>query len=382
MQDRWGPPLRPEDLHTTPVPVIRVYDGFQERDYDDVQGLFLDNGYQLVVGGRHNHQNPLEISIELSTSFKVPFPKERAQIASSASGIGLPETFSLGEALTRCTPVVAKDRHKNGGKNKFLLATEEQKVRFATWMLHVQRLNPTSGVPYDGLEGIERLRREVSSGHFYLNNGANPRWNDGWEFEEFIETPGSNYTSIRVVPDSYGNVHYGLITKSDHKKADNKKVEVDPRLPRPGTNLLDPAGSTILLKDPQSPFFLNSESIVSNILSGGKGILLGGTPIQDEEDRQLAKDLGINPDFPQIPDLLAEASSKIGLALKAGIPFMGIDFMERTDGSFVLLEVNTGPLLFHGAFGEKPGTPQHMLYYKMYERIIQEAKNRHPEAFR
>lgn len=381
MQDIWQPPVRQEDLYTTPVPVVRVFDGFQERDHDDIQGLFLNNGYRLVVGGRHNHKNPLELSIDLTTSFKVPFPRERAQIASSVSGIELPETFSLGEVLAQGKPVVAKDKHKNGGKNKFLLTTEEQKIRFASWMLHVQRFNPTSEPPHGGLEVIERLRREVTSGYFYLNNGANPRWNDGWEFEEFIETPGSNYTSIRVVPDSYGNVHYGLITKSDHKKSDSKKVEVAPREPLPEINLLDPAGSTILLTDPHSPFFLNSQSIVSNILSGGKGVLLDGSPIQDEEDRQLVNDLGIDPDDPQIPEVLREASSKIGLALKAGIPFMGIDFMERADGSFVLLEVNTGPLLFHGAFGEKPGTPQHELYYKIYERIIRKAQERHPEAF-
>ncbi len=381
MQDRWGPPLRPEDLHTTPVPVLRVYDGFEERDHDDVLGLFSGNGFKVIAGGRHNHKNPLELSIYLTTSSKVPFPRERAQIASNASGIGLPETYSMEDVLLQGKPVVAKDRHKNGGKNKFLLTTEEQKIRFASWMLHVQRFNPTSESPHGGLEEIERLRREVTSGHFYLNNGANPRWNDGWEFEEFIETPGANFTSIRVVPDSYGNVHYGLITKSDHKKADVKRLEVAPREPLPEINLLDPAGSTILLTDPQSPFFLNSESIVSNILSGGKGILLDGAPIQDEEDRQLAKDLGINPDSPLIPEVLAESSGKIGLALRAGIPFMGIDFMERADGSFVLLEVNTGPLLFHGAFGEKPGTPQHELYYKMYERIIRKAQERHPEAF-
>lgn len=381
MQDRWAPPVRPEDLHTTPVPVVRVFDGFEERDHDDIQGLFLRHGYSLVVGGRHNHQNPLELSIDLTASFKVPFPRERALIASNASGIPLPETFMLEDALTTDLAVVAKDRHKNGGKNKFLLETREQKIRFAAWMVHVQRFDPTNENPTD-LEQIERLRREVSSGHFYLNTGSNPTWNNGWEFEEFIEAPGDNYTSIRVVPDAYGEVHYGLITKSSHKKSDEKKAAIEPRVPIPGINLLDPARCTALLMDPKSPFYLDSKSVVSNIISGGKGILLDGNQIVNEEDRQLAKDMGINPDLPEIPHTLAEASRKIGIALRAGIPFMGIDFMQRTDGSFVLLEVNTGPLLFHGAFGEDASASQDILYYKMYERIIQGAKARHPEAFK
>lgn len=381
MQDRWGPIVRPEDLHTTPVPVVRVYDGFEEKDHDGIQTLFLKNGYSLVVGGRHNLRNPLELSIELSSSFKVPSPVERACIASEVSGIPLPDSFPLGDVLNSDLPIVAKDKNKNKGINKFLLETYEQKVRFAAWMLHVQRFAPSKERLLTDSENVERWRREVSSGHFYINTGANPVWNEGWVFEEFVETPGDRYSSFRIVPDAYGEVHYGLVTSSSQKKSDDKKIKIDPRPPLPGLDMLDPFHSTALLMDPNSPFYLDSKSVVSNILSGGKGILLNGKPLSDTEDRDLVGSLGINPDQPEIPAELVEASRKIGTALRAGIPFMGIDFMRRESGEFVLLEVNTGPLLFYGTFGKPEGISQAELYYKMYERIIERAKGNNPQAF-
>lgn len=381
MQDRWAPFVRPEDLHTSPVPVVRVYDGFEEKDHEDIQGLFTRSGYRIITGGRHNYNNPLEISIELSSSYKVPGSVERARIASDVSGIPLPLSFPLGDSLISDIPIVAKDKNKNRGENKFLLETHEQKVRFAAWMLLAQRFDFRRMPQMSNDEYVEKLKREVSSGHFYLNIGANPTWNDGWIFEEFIESPGDSYSSFRIVPDAYGEVHYGLVTKSSHNKADDVRMTSDPRPTFPNEHAIDPFTNTGLLTQPNSPFYLDSRSVVSNILSGGRGILLGGQTITDPEDRDLLSSLGIDPDSPHIPAELTKAASLIGKALKAGIPFTGIDFMRRKNGEFVLLEVNTGPLLFAQAFGEPAKTPQPKLYHRMYERIIERAKANNPQAF-
>lgn len=373
-----GPPIRPEDLYTTPVPVIRVYDGFEERDHEDIQGLFLKNGYKLITGGRHNPHNALELSIDLSSSFKVPDPVERAVIASRVTGIPLPESFPLGEVLNSDAPVVAKDKRKNRGENKFLLETQDQKIRFAAWMLYVQRLGVDRLTDQDY---IEKLKREASSGHFYLNTGANPNWNRSWIFEEFVETPGDQYSSFRTLVDGYGAIHYGLVVRSGRKKTDEKRLITEPTKPLQDINLTSFDEKTLLLTDPRSPFFLNSKSIVSNNPSDIRKVLLDGVPKSEEEEREILRALGINPDLPENPRELTEAASKIGLALRAGIPFMGIDFMKRTDGSFVLLEVNTGPLLFPRALGEPDGTPQPKLYYRMYEEVIKGARAKFPTAF-
>ncbi len=378
MQDRWGPPVRPEDLHKSPVPVLRVHDRFEEFDHDGIQNLFFRNGYSLVVGGRHNLQNQLELSIDSFTSHKIPTALERRQIAEAVSGVPLPHNFQLGDAVNSGIPVVAKDTFENNGKNKFFLETHEQRIRFSAWMLYIQRFS--EGRLHDQ-DYIEKLIRETSSGHFYLNTGANPNWNRSWIFEEFVETPGDQYSSFRVLVDAYGAIHYGLVVRSGRRKLDKKRLTIEPTKPLQDINPTSPDEKTILLTDPRSPFFLNSKSIVSNNPSDKRRVLLDGDPKSEEEERDILKALGINPDLPVIPIELTEAASKIGLALRAGIPFMGIDFMQRSDGSFVLLEVNRGPFLSSKALGEPETTSQEVLSYKMYERIIQRAKERHPEAF-
>ena len=382
MQDRWAPFVRPEDLYISPVPVVRVYDKFAERDHGDIQGLFLRNGYTVVTGGRHNRNNPLELSVDFMPSFKIPSPGERAQTGVEVSGIPLPNQLTLPETIRTEEPVIAKDICHNKGMNKFLLETLEQKIRFASWMLHVQRYSPGNEEFYSRPGYLERLRRHVSSDVFYFNIDANPNWNWGWVQEEFVETPGDFYTSFRILADGYGEVHYGFVTKSKHKKDEDKRVKERPRIPNSLIDPMDPSGNASLLVDPNSPFFLGSRAIVSNTAAGGSPILLDGARKIDESDRKVLEDLGINPDKPEIPSRLLEASSAISHALRAGIPFMGIDFMKRRDSEeFVLLEVNVGPMISPGSVGLSENASRTDLNYRMYERIIERAKASNPQAF-
>lgn len=371
-----------EELTSRPRPVLRVHDKFEALDDYGIGYLFWTNGYHIEVGGSHDFSNPLEFSIDVSSSSRVPTPIERGEIASTTCGIPLPLRLALPETLKSFSPVVVKDTLKNRGENKFLLETPEQKYRFAMWMLHVQRFDSGNEEFYRNPGYIARLRREVQSGTFYFNTGANPPWNSSWVHEEFIEAPGDVFSSFRIVVDSYGNVHYGQVTKSAHSKDSPVTVTDQPRIPNPLVDPLDPNHNTSLLTEPNSPFYLGSRNIVSNVAAGGTALLLNGNPVMVNADRNLLVDLGMDPDNPQIPEELVSASEKIGTTLRQGIPFMGIDFMRRRDnGQYVLLEVNTGPLLRPEVFGEQPGVQQHKLYYKMYERIIRGAQEAHPTAF-
>jgi len=370
-------------------PVLRVYKRFAQLEGIKIVNLFINNGYQVAVDGEPNLENALELGIQ-DVRFRRDLPTgiQRAEKASEVSGIPLPTRFDITEVLDHPQPVVAKNTTTDRGEGKYLLETDEQKVRFIAYLLHERRLQ-TIGVRSIVPGYLDELFTSVRSGNFDADALREISREMGFVQEEFVKAHGEYYASFRIVADAYGTVHYGQVNRSKLKKnqllptqihAARKIWDYPISIPKPP---VDRSRESWLLEEcHESPFFLGSRKIVSNVMAGGYPVILDGKPKKEVIDRKLLTDLGIDPDVPQIPQELLGASSEIGQALRGYVPFVGIDFIKRGGTEeFVLLEANIGPGLRPEALGLSPHAGGDAVEYRLFERIIERAKTAFPSAF-
>lgn len=335
--------------------------------------LFHSHGYKIRRGGKFNPTNPWELAISYDRSVRA---RTRYQEAAEEAGLLMPHTHTPREALATPSAVVAKIPEADTGDLKYLLDTEDQKVKFIAWALIFQNMgnlvneqNPEATV--------ERIFNKVKGGRFTDRLIRNQGWLNHWLFEEFVETPGDYYTSLRVVADAYGNVYYGQIARSENRK-DSQVLMPVPKLRYRSNPLkeLTRVGRSLdsLLQHPGSPFYIAPKRFISNIAAGGSRLLLSGESVVNEEDRRLLEDLRINPDKLEIPDQLVTASQKIGILYRKYYPFVGIDFIQRRGtGEYLLLEVNTGPGLSPHALGLPENTPPWECQLEMMKKVIASA---------
>lgn len=340
--------------------ILRVYEGFtsdrnqwalltgRAQQHRDIVNLFASHGFSVIEGGELNIHNPLEFGIS-NDSHSNHYERDRA--VALKVGIEMPQSYTAEEILRIPGRLVAKVPEADRGELKYLLETPEQKVKFIAWGLLYQQLGSLSDRG-DSDAIIQRIFKKVSEGDFTDPFIEKRGWLDTWVFEEYVQSPGDYNTSIRIVADALGVVHYGQVARSDAKKdatlMNIPSLQYPPleEAARPGSGL------SFLLSHPESPFYIAPKKFVSNIAEGGKPLLLNGQSVEDQIDRKILEDLGIDPDRPEIPKELTRTSRAIGREYRKFFPHVGVDYMVREGNrTFVLLEVNKGPNLRPEALG-------------------------------
>lgn len=328
--------------------ILRVHEGFGRRRqsaflYDTnrenaISRVFMDGGFEIVEGGVFNPANPLEFGI----AEQLPLASyARDQQIARKVGIAMPENFAPKDILSTPAPVVAKLLDVNRGVGKYLLETEQQKTKFLAWASVFSTLNSLYSQGQHGqVRYLLSLGRQLGTQAFQDAVSAIPADAEydelkNWVFEEYIQTPGKFDTSIRIAVDAMGDIHFGHVARSSKQKG-SQKITSSASIADSGVNGL----RTSFLENPESPYYLGSKKITSNIAQGGGTIFLNGRRVSNESDRRALRDLGINPDKPEIPEELLPVACALGKEFREYFPFTAVDLMKRIDGTYVMLENN------------------------------------------
>lgn len=108
------------------------------------------------------------------------------------------------------------------------------------------------------------------------------------------------------------------------------------------------------LQDPSSPYFLGSESIVSNTVAGGNSILLGKSGYSELEQEILLAH-NIDPNNASVPSDVMKACTKIAINCSREIgAICGLDFIyDDEEKKWKYLEEHEYPMLY--SYAEKYG---------------------------
>lgn len=330
--------------------------------------LFLANGYQLRRNQSLDYHNPAALGF--GQGMQEPLPR----FVSKQQGIMLPKNIPVDEIRSEKS-VVIKHPHKDHGRGKFLLETDEQKVKYLTFAMLGNNAAEVLRLP-NKEQVVDQLLDEVRSGNIrsrYLND---PYLLDYFERQEFIETPGQYYSSFRIVADAWGNIQYGQVCKSKEPKSKKMPPELVDFNPNESLDEACRGGWELylLLQHPESPFFLDSRRFVSNISSKGERILLDGNPVRKRVNRQLLENLGIDPDHPTVPSVLQESASELGRFCRPLWPFAGLDYMKRQENeAYYFLEANIAPQLAAEPLNMDGRSSQKARQLEMMQRVIRSA---------
>ena len=294
---------------------------------------FEKNGYLITPsfvfpGGRFPGRN---CDLGLGIDQRLANSAEKNDYIAAAAGLKQPAKIEFPQILDFEQPIVAKDPSSDRGESVFLLPNKESLAKFLAYDSNF------FGNPWYRSNDLNLASQIAIRTHnwdwegFYQLHPSYP-----WRFEEYIETPSDFYTSFRILADGYGNIHYGTLLRSPVKKGGKRISSPDSFEP---------------LKNPNSRFYLNSPSIVSNAAQGGIGIQLNGEAVLDPINRQVLIDHGINPDNPRIPESMEQKASKVGKIMKTMYPFTGVDFVDNLSLEDLFLEANNGPTLFAEGLG-------------------------------
>jgi hypothetical protein len=324
----------------------------------EVLAAFKAQGYIVKRGGEFNPANPHEIGIlARDDMFRNDYGRNR-QIAQESGAVMPPSYATPEEILDTDDPVVAKWNFGQRGVNKFLLDTEEKKVKFLTFTLLsgdvIHELASEGNAEEQISEAMEQVRRRDFSGPL-APDAPDSAFAD-YHYEAFIETPSDHNTSFRIVSDAFGNVDHGILLYSLDKKGERILQDPDDNAQSITEIINHPWEIHKLLTHPASPLYIASADITSNSSRGGKKIFLNGEPLTDPVERDIALAHGVNPDNPQIPNPLHSLSSKIGKASRGDYPYVGSDFLQTRTGSppYYFPETNPGPGIYPEDLGLDP----------------------------
>ena len=147
-----------------------------------------------------------------------------------------------------------------------------------------------------------------------------------------IQTPTKYNTSLRVLTSSSGNVLASSLKYSNPVENNEEKHY----------GLFDK-----YLQDPSSQYFLDSESIISNTVSGGNSILLGKESYKTiEQEILLAHD--IDPNNTIVPETVMKSCVNIATKCKREVgAICGMDFIyDEEERAWKYLEEHEYPMLY------------------------------------
>ena len=251
------------------------------------------------------------------------------------NGIVKPNTykFSLKDLINYKykIPFVLKNENQNGGREKFLINTEEDYenlILACTFLINKKRNNNSTDI------------REQINYNKYLNLN--------FTVQEYIPTPSKYNTTVRILTSSSNDLLYAALKY----KEPNKYID--------DTTLLGYLLGNI--------FPLSTKSIVSNTLSGGKNILIGEDNYIDFEE-SLLKEHNIDTD--QFINLL-DTSKKVHNKYESELGIIcGFDYIyDKDKKKWFLLEYHSRPMV--GDYSKR----QNISYESKEDRVTAEGRVR------
>ncbi len=317
------------------------------RKYDwdvDVLDEFEQNGFKVVQLAPNKPIEPRVQDLGYLAREELFNEVVREEILSSMPGVERPQGYSFKELLTHTGPIVAKDVREDRGESILYLEDKEAIAKFIAWKF-------TFSPPEDNNRTEIALRRlkilaakEAIERNIWDWEGFSQMEPDtGWRFEDYIETPSNYYTSFRIMADGYGKIHYGTLIRSAQEKG-VRRIH-DPRFH------MNSDSTYQHFYNPNSIFYKDAPYIVSNTAQGGIPIQLNGKRIEDPINREVAAAHGIDPDNPQIPEVLIPKASVMGVAMKCASPWTGADFVFNAELQDRFLEANMFPTLSAAGLG-------------------------------
>lgn len=261
------------------------------------------------------------------------------EIVAARTHVDQPKKFDTSALFESAGPFVVKFPMSDRGESVFLLEGKENIAKFIAY--NIEHFN--NNIDHNTREvAAMTAKKEIAGGNWNWEGFKKIEISDAWSIQEYIETPSDYYTSFRILVDGYGNIHYGTLLRSPEKKGIRRVKERD-------QNPFD--HSFTYLHNPENIFCLDAPDIVSNVVRGGIDIQLNGTSVNDEVNRSVLYIHGIDPDNPQIPDVMQQKAARIGIAMKGVFPFVGIDFIYDRQLNDFFLEANPGPALLAEGLG-------------------------------
>lgn len=215
-------------------------------------------------------------------------------------------------------PFILKNEKENGGVDKVLIKTPEQLEIFKKFYEEINE--------YSFQEAIKKTKRKFHLGPqvIFTEDGTSnspisigrinykQRLKDDFVMQEFIQTPTEYNTSLRVVTASSKDILCASLKYSNHTldQTNNNYGLVDR-----------------YLLNCSSPYYLGSESIISNTVAGGSSILLGKSNYTDIE-KQILISHEIDPTNAAVPTSVGNAALMIAATCKREIgAISGMDFI-------------------------------------------------------
>lgn len=325
--------------------------------YKEMFKYFYDMGYKVVTDSKTVDNNAffftpcLDKHINDTKEAYKAKKKNRFDLYLINEGITEPLTVSFPidsfpDSLPSL-PLVLKNEQSQGGMEKFLIKTPQQ---LETLKRFYNEINP-----YARKKTIEKVKHEYS---YYenLEFDENGRSNKGIcidfvdykkEFHEnmiiqkYIKTPTQYNTSLRVLTSSSGDILCSSLKYSDIAIIKDERYH----------GLFDR-----YLSNPLSPYFLGSESIISNTVAGGNSILLGKDNYSKLEQEILIAH-GIDPNNADVPKNVMAACTNIAVNCSREVgAICGIDFIfDEEERAWKYLEEHEYPMLY--SYAEKYNLP-------------------------
>lgn len=253
-------------------------------------------------------------------------------------------------------PFVLKNMEWDGGENKYLIKTPEQLEVLRRFYLEINDYAKNEAIKKAN-EKYKRINPYSDEELIFDEKGHCDKWLSLWfrdyqkyiresvVMQEYIKTPTKYNTSLRVMTSSSGDILAASLKYAEPKREKEKQeIYFD----------LDD-----FLDNPSSPYYLNSESIISNTVAGGNSILLGKDNYTEEE-RDILASHEIDPDVASVPESVYNAAIGIAVNCKRELgAISGIDFIfDDEEKCWKYLEEHEYPMLY--SYALKYGIPYDM----------------------
>lgn len=279
--------------------------------------------------------------------------KKKNKIDFYLNSEGITEPFSISFPINSFPktlpdlPFVVKNEESQGGKEKFLLKTPEQIAILKKFYNEIDS--------YAHQKTIEEVKRQWKcfpdleideNGHSNMGININfvdykKEFHQNIRIQKFIKTPTKYNTSLRVLTSSSGDILVASLKYTEPFTSTEEKYY----------GLFDK-----YLSDPSSPYFLGSDSIVSNTIAGGNSILLEKNSYSELE-QDILRAHSINPKGATVPPDVMKACVKIASNCRREIgAICGLDFIyDDEEKTWKYLEEHEYPMLY--SYAEKYNLP-------------------------
>ena len=278
--------------------------------------------------------------------------KKRIKVLECLLNYGIEEPISVG--FSTCSfpndipelPLVLKNENEQCGTEKFLIKTEEQLELLKKFYAEIN--------DYDREIAIKKVKQQRGLGDdvvFDKDGHSNSIWSisfvdykkefyENMRLQKYIKTPTKYNTSLRVLTSSSGDI-LGASLKYSEPSVLSSSGNYN--------GLFDK-----YLSNPNSLYYLSTDSIVSNTFSGGSSILLEKDNYSSLE-REILLSHDIDPFNALVPDSVAKAAISVAVNCKHEIgAICGMDFIYDVESKrWKYLEEHSYPMLY--TYAEKYG---------------------------